>query len=138
MTVNGILKEIPVTVRGGYGYAYTAYFSDFVLVENNEPEPIPAPSKKESSSGSSAPKKDNVVTCQMAGYPANYAWNESVKACQPGYLDNNGVFHLTTGNTNKRVGVVNTSDKGIGGTIAALISSTIAAIAAAYALKKWN
>ncbi len=96
------------------------------------------PSKKESSSGSSVPKKDNVVTCQMAGYPANYAWNESVKACQPGYLDNNGVFHLTTGNTNKRVGVVNTSDKGIGGTIAALISSTIAAIAAAYALKKWN
>ena len=123
-----------------YGVAYVDQYSDFVLVTADEvkPAPTPAPSKKESSSGSSTPKKDNVVTCQMAGYPANYAWNESVKACQPGYLDNNGVFHLTTGNTNKRVGVVNTSDKGIGGTITALISSTIAAIAAAYALKKWN
>ena len=118
------------------GVAYVDKYSSFVLVTADEIKP--APSKKESSSGSSAPKKDNVVTCQMAGYPANYAWNESVKACQPGYLDNNGVFHLTTGNTNKRVGVVNTSDKGVGGTIAALISSTIAAIAAAYALKKWN
>ena len=29
----------------------------------------------------------------MAGYPANYAWNESAKACQPGYLDAGGNFH---------------------------------------------
>ena len=47
---------------------------------------------KPSSSGST-PKKDNVVTCQMAGYPSNYAWNESAKACQPGYIDAGGVFH---------------------------------------------
>ena len=29
----------------------------------------------------------------MAGFPANYAWNEAAKACQPGYIDDNGVFH---------------------------------------------
>ena len=46
-----------------------------------------------SSGGGSTPKKDNVVTCQMAGFPANYAWNEAAKACQPGYIDAGGNFH---------------------------------------------
>ena len=45
------------------------------------------------SSKKTTPKTDNVVTCQMAGFPANYAWNEAAKACQPGYIDDNGVFH---------------------------------------------
>ena len=130
-------KKLDVTVVDGFGIAYTDQFSSFALV-NAGTTPTPVPSKKESSSGSSISKKDNVVTCQMAGYPANYAWNESVKACQPGYIDNNGVFHLTAGNTNKRVGVVNTSDNGIAGMIAGLASSTIVAIAAAYLLKKYN
>ena len=40
-------------------------------------------------------KTDNVVTCQMAGYPANYVWNEAAKACQAGYIDDKGVFHST-------------------------------------------
>ena len=30
---------------------------------------------------------------QMAGYPQNYAWNEAAKACQPGWLDEQAVFH---------------------------------------------
>ena len=29
----------------------------------------------------------------MAGYPQNYVWNEAAKACQPGTLDEGGVFH---------------------------------------------
>jgi hypothetical protein len=29
----------------------------------------------------------------MAGYPQNYAWNEAAKACQPGWLDEQAVFH---------------------------------------------
>ena len=54
------------------------------------------PDRKSSDGGSSDKKPttptDNVVTCQMAGYPANYAWNESAKACQAGYIDANGTF----------------------------------------------
>ena len=46
-------------------------------------------SEKKSSGNKPA---DNVVTCQMAGYPAHYSWNESAKACQPGYIDINGNF----------------------------------------------
>lgn len=139
----GKITEIPFeTTEEGMGIGYSKQFSEFVLVvgpKDLTPVPTPAPSKKESSSGSSTTKKtDNVVTCQMAGYPASYAWNESAKACQPGYIDNIGVFHLTAGNANKRVSVVNTSDKGLGGIIAGLASSTVVAIATAYLLKKYN
>lgn len=45
------------------------------------------------SGGAASPVIDNVVTCQMAGYPDNYAWNEAAKACQPGFLDDAGMFH---------------------------------------------
>ena len=65
---------------------------------------------KSSSGGSSTPShKDNVVTCQMAGYPANYAWNEAAKACQAGYLDAGGNFHPY--NTARR-STPNTGDNG--------------------------
>ncbi len=65
-----------------------------------------------SSGGRSAPakKKDNVVTCQMAGFPSNYAWNEAAKACQPGYLDAGGIFHSYS--NADRSTVPNTSDNG--------------------------
>ena len=63
-----------------------------------------------SSGGGSTPKKDNVVTCQMAGFPANYAWNEAAKACQPGYIDAGGNFHSYS--NAKRSTVPNTSDNG--------------------------
>ena len=66
--------------------------------------------KPSSGGGSSSPKKDNVVTCQMAGFPANYAWNEAAKACQPGYLDAGGNFHSYS--NAKRSTVPNTSDNG--------------------------
>ncbi len=54
---------------------------------------------KDKETSDSTPKKQNttpsntVVTCQMAGYPSNYSWNEAAKACQPGYLDAGGNFH---------------------------------------------
>ena len=54
-----------------------------------------------SSSKSSGSKRvDNVVTCQMAGFPSNYVWNESAKACQAGYIDAGGNFHSYTTQTN--------------------------------------
>ena len=92
----------------------------------------PAPSEKESST----PKMDNVVTCQMAGYPANYAQNEPAKACQPGYIDNNGVFHSTA--NAKKTGVPNTYDRGVTGSVVSLIASTVFAVFAAFMLKKFD
>ena len=71
--------------------------------------------EKSSGGGSSTPEKktDNVVTCQMAGYPADYAWNEAAKACQPGYIDDNGVFH-STGNCSPTVTFSNKGPYGLG------------------------
>lgn len=88
--------------------------------------------------GSSTPEKktDNVVTCQMAGYPANYAWNETAKACQPGYLDANGVFH-STANT-KRSGVPNTYDRGLTGSLASFVTSTLFALLSVYLLRRYK
>ena len=77
-----------------------------------------------------------VVTCQDAGFPANYAWNEAAKACQPGYLDANGKFHGTAG---ARVSVVNTADPfNSFGWLTSLITNTVIAIAALTILKKWK
>ena len=45
----------------------------------------------------------------MAGYPANYEWNEAAKACQPGYLDAGGTFHSYRPDARK---APNTSDNG--------------------------
>ncbi len=94
--------------------------------------------KSSSGGGSSKPDKktDNVVTCQMAGYPANYAWNEATKACQPGYLDNNGVFHPAS--NGKKSAVPNTYDRGMRGSVISLTVSTITAIIAAFLLKKYQ
>jgi hypothetical protein len=69
----------------------------------------------------------------MAGYPANYAWNESAKACQAGYLDGNGVFHPA--NTVRRSYVPGTGDRGLFGNLSVLLISAIVAIAAGYTLK---
>lgn len=148
----GFVGDIPVETftKDGeqYGRAYSDQFSSYVLAVGDEkvdpdPAPKPAPaddsSKKPSSSGSakktSPVKTDNVVTCQMAGYPANYAWNESAKACQPGFIDNAGVFHGTAA-VNK-TGVPNTYDKGLMGNVWALMISVVTGVAAAYALKKY-
>ena len=64
-----------------------------------------------SKSSSSSTKASSVVTCQMAGYPNGYAWNEAAKACQPGYIDNNGVFHSYS--TSARRNVPTTADEGV-------------------------
>ena len=137
------VKPIEVEVKDGTGTAFTDKFSTFALALEKDPTPKPAPSddssKKSSSSGStkktSPVKTDNVITCQMAGYPANYAWNESAKACQPGFIDNAGVFHGTVA-VNK-TGVPNTYDKGLMGNVWALMISVVTGVAAAYALKKY-
>jgi hypothetical protein len=69
----------------------------------------------------------------MAGYPANYAWNESAKACQPGYIDANGVFHSTAKGSN----VPNTYDKGVTGNMISFFAATSFAFIAAYMLRKY-
>ncbi len=127
-----------------YGVAYVDQYSDFVLVTADEvkedPKPVkPSSDTSEKSSSTTTTKIDKVVTCQMAGYPANYAWNEAAKACQPGYVDNNGVFVSTAGTTTaNRVKAVNTFDKGLAGPLTGLIASTMATIISAYVLTKWN
>lgn len=90
--------------------------------------------KSSSGGGTSTPAKktDNVVTCQMAGYPSDYAWNEAAKACQPGYIDDNGAFR-SIANRNR---VVNTYDKGLTGNVISLAASTVFAIITAYVLRK--
>lgn len=46
-------------------------------------------------SSASVSTDDGAVTCQEAGYPEGYEWNEEKKACQLGFLDMQGVFHST-------------------------------------------
>ena len=46
-------------------------------------------------SSASVSTDDGAVTCQEAGYPEGYEWNEEKKACQLGFLDMLGVFHTT-------------------------------------------
>ena len=55
-----------------------------------------------SSASSSIP-----LTCQTAGYPQGYAWNEAAKACQMGFIDESGVFHAA------KVTIPNTYDQGV-------------------------
>ncbi len=96
-----------------------------------------------------------VVTCQTAGYPAGYAWNEAAKACQPGYIDAEGVFHAaantanteavsntsnTVSSANKangaRVSTPITYDKGVYGNMASFAVSVICGLISAYMLRK--
>ena len=126
----------------GVGIAFTKKFSTFAMaIEKDKVEPdTPSVPDKESASGGSSKqssipiKTDNVVTCQMAGYPAGYAWNEAAKACQPGFLDNAGVFHSSV---SRRYSVPNTYDKGLKGNIFSLMTSIIVGIGAAYALRRY-
>ena len=77
------------------GHTLTAKFTE---TDGSAEVPAKFTVKEKSSGGGSSDKKpntpaDNVVTCQMAGYPSNYTWNEAAKACQPGYMDAGGNFH---------------------------------------------
>lgn len=83
-----------------------------ILWKNTKKE---EPAKKEESSSTNKPVApvDTVVTCQMAGYPSNYNWNEAAKACQPGYLDAGGVFPpYNIAPARKSAVIPNTSDYG--------------------------
>ncbi|MBQ9327768.1 MAG: hypothetical protein IJ225_04450 [Solobacterium sp.] len=141
---NGEIKELPVTLTDdGKAIVYTKEFSSFVLAvkpveepttpEQNTPTVPKTTSSSEKSSNNKESKiaEDNVITCQMAGYPANYAWNESAKACQAGYLDVNGAFH-----SYPRLRAVNTYDEGLLSTAASLLGSAVVAIAAGYVLRR--
>lgn len=97
--------------------------------------------EKPSDGGSSSSKKEtasgtSVVTCQDAGFPANYAWNEAAKACQPGYIDANGTFHSTQ--TNSRRGVANTNDTGLGSWVVMFTSSIVMGVISAYVMRKYK
>lgn len=137
---NGKIKLIPVTYKNGKLIAYTNEFSSFAITSRPKDSVIPDAEPSDSASGSSkkessAPVKiDNVVTCQMAGYPAGYAWNESAKACQPGFLDNAGVFHSTAV---RKAGVPNTYDKGLKGSFFSLMASIVMGIGAAWVLRNY-
>ena len=119
------------------------YLGDRITVTENHTlkavwEAVVKPDSRDSNSGKNKEKKpstpaDTVVTCQMAGYPAGYAWNEAAKACQPGFIDNAGVFHGTHG----KGFVPNTYDRGLlGDTVSFLISLTTSIIAL-YLLKTY-
>ena len=126
----------------GQGVAFTKKFSTFAMaIEKDKTDPVTpdaepaAPESGSSRKESSEPvKTDNVVTCQMAGNPAGYAWNEAAKACQPGFIDNAGVFHSAAV---RRTGVPNTYDKGLKGSIFSLMTSIIVGISAAWALRNY-
>ena len=65
-----------------------------------------------------------------SGCPANQAWNEAAKACEPGYLDENGVFRSA------KVRAVNTYDPGIGKSALSLTLSMVTAVFAWIVLKR--
>ena len=90
----------------GNAYADNDVTTIYAFWESSKSARRAANEESDSDSESSAPeqKTDPVVTCQMAGYPANYEWNENDKACQPGWLDEAGVFH------SERLSVPNTAD----------------------------
>lgn len=86
----------------------------------SDPTPTPEPESKPKSTPTPTP--DYVVTCQMAGYPADYVWNENVKACVPGF---------------RRTKVPNTYDKGLMGNFTVFLISDLLGIAAVLLLKKY-
>ena len=100
-----------------------------VTYKESQPTPTPTPAPGTDPTPKPTPTPDNVVTCQMAGYPSNYAWNEDAKACQPGFIDNNGKFHSVRS-------IPNTSDKGLMGSLITFLISDLLGIAAAYLLRE--
>ena len=99
-------------------------------------KPVTSSSSSKTSTTASA-AASGVTTCQDAGFPAGYNWNESAKACQLGYEDNNGVWHSTA--SSRRVGVVNTSDTfGAFSCIVTLGINAVVAVGAAMMLRKWK
>ena len=97
------------------------------------PTSTPTPESKSDKTPAPTMTPDYVVTCQMAGYPENYAWNEAAKACQPGYIDDFGVFHSTAA---RRV-IPNTYDKGLMGNLITFMISDLLGIAIVLILKKY-
>ena len=123
------------------GLSETAQFT----VEEKKPEPTSSPSEGSSSSISDSENRSgSVITCQMAGYPQGYAWNESAKACEMGTLDDMGVFHPSSADgRNKAESVrkyasVNTGDKGVRGSLITLITALLAALLSGTILKKYS
>ncbi len=73
------------------------------------PEPSPSTEPSASPSASSAPSVTatpgtTVVTCQDAGFPAGWYWNESKKACVAPMNNSGGNGGTTNGTTNNNAG----------------------------------
>ena len=71
-----------------------------------------------------------VIPAVISGCPSGTTWNEAARACQPGILDGNGVFHPA------KVSVVNTYDQGIGRHLLFLVISLAVSVFAVYRLKQ--
>ncbi|MBQ9046385.1 MAG: hypothetical protein IJ120_00645 [Solobacterium sp.] len=129
-----------VTVQDdGTGLAYVDKYSSFVLVkaekkeEPVDPVPVPAPAEPTKDTSGSANTGGTVITCQMAGYPEGYAWNEAAQACQAGFVDDVGRFHAS-----RKVMLPDTGDPGLKGPVRSLIGSVFVLLLGAWALKKWS
>jgi hypothetical protein len=96
--------------------------------KKNDPE---EKEDKENTDIASPGNSSGVITCQAAGYPEGYAWNEDAKACQMGTIGADGVFRPIS-----KVRAVNTSDKGIGRYVISLIISLLFAGIARRQLKQ--
>ena len=125
------MRKHTITVMFDNGRSVTSKFNILKADPKPTPKPVPTPGKK-TSGGTSA---GSVVTCQMAGYPNGYEWNEAAKACQPGYIDANGVFHSYK--TSGRYNTPNTADEGIN-PLYLLLLSMISAGALGFVFGKEN
>ncbi|MBR2761993.1 MAG: hypothetical protein IKD66_12605 [Solobacterium sp.] len=104
------------------GLSETAEFE--LLQKKPEPKPDSDSDSDQPSPGTGSAR----VTCQMAGFPEGYVWNEAAKACQPGILDQAGNFHaVSSEQTPAKYRAVSTGDKGINGHAVTLISALITA-----------
>ena len=108
------------------------------MIKDDEPSPTSKPSGG-SSTETKTETKDTVITCQMAGFPQGYEWNEEAKACQMGTLDAQGKFHPASGNQNvRKQAVVNTEDKGLRGYLMTFLTALASALWSGTRLRKYR
>ena len=136
----GEILTYSVTVQDdGTGLAYVDKYSSFMLVKAEKkeeepinPEPVPAPAEPTKDTSGSA-DTGSAVTCQMAGYPEGYVWNESAQACQAGFVDEEGRFHAS-----RKVMLPDTGDTGLKTPVHSLIGSMFVLLLGTWVLKKWS
>ena len=103
---DGKVESIDFEIDGETGKAYTDGFSSYAVVIAKKTEDKPQQdSKPAGQTARPAAPAASARTCQQAGYPAGYNWNENAKACQYGYNDDAGKWHYSA------VSVPNTGDR---------------------------